>query len=195
MQSTQTNLRRRLYTKLEAVAYVKRGWAIFPLAPRMINDYCEPVRTTHEVGAVPTAHARPWTLTTVSEVDAHWEKYPDDEVAIRTGNGPTVLVLRPPVDDADKMVRADWLQRLGRPADVGSALGELHFYFQSCGLLTVTLDSRIELRATGGLVVAPPSRDALGCAYEWRNDQSDFPEVPDWLKISAFGATVITSER
>jgi hypothetical protein len=171
----------------EALCAVERGWTVVPVARPILNPRWVP-ESAVAVGGAPV----PWPgiegLCDAGDVSAFWDEWPNAQVALQTGGkSPVVLVCRPTVEPADELARDQIVQRVGRPPDVATALGELHFYFAdddkhpaASGIVA----SRIELRAAGALVLLPPSLDLWGNPHVWESSELSLEAVPEWLRDS-----------
>jgi hypothetical protein len=135
----------------QALAYAAAGWPVFPCKP----DAKEP----------DTAHGFKDATTDPVVIRAWWQRRPDRNVAIATGTpGPDVL-------DVDVSAEGTgWagfnrLKRVGLLTGAGAIVrtprGGLHAYYrgtgQPCGSLT-RAGHFIDFKASGGYVLAPPSR-------------------------------------
>jgi hypothetical protein len=162
-----------------ALSYAARGWPVFPC------------KTTTKEPATPTGFYD-------ASTDPEWVRYwfgtwPDLNVAIRTGYpGPDVLdidVRRTGTGWAalHRLNRAGLLagaQRLVRTPSTG-----LHAYFvgtgQPCGRLKA---HHVDLKATGGYVLAPPSyviTDDYSGPYVHVGDRDASLTPLDWSAVSA----------
>lgn len=180
-----------------ALRYALAGWPVFPCKPRL------------KVPAIPAAHPPQHpcrgecgqqghgfhdSVTDPDVIRAWWRKWPQANVAIRTGTpGPDVLDVdaRP---DGDGWAALNRLKRAGRltgaRALVRTRSGGLHVYFagtgQPCGRLT---RHHLDFKAQGGYVLAPPSfveADANGPAgtYELLDHRAGTAGL-DWGKVTA----------
>jgi hypothetical protein len=139
-----------------ALGYAALGWPVFPCRP----DRKDPL----------TLHGKDDAATDQATIRAWWKRWPDANVAIRTG--------APAVDVLDVDVRTEgngWppFGRLVRAGLLGGAIrlvrtrsGGLHVYYLGTGQGCRSLKGLfVDLKATGGYVLAPPSI-VEGQAYE-----------------------------
>lgn len=168
-----------------ALAYAKRGWAVIPLRPQDKRPLTE--------------HGVKDATTKLSQVAAWWGEYPDANVGIATGEPSGFFVVD--IDPRNRGMRldketreyvfeealaAEYDQRFTllaevetRRAQTGS--GGLHLLFTLPeGRLRGKLATGIDIKSTGGYIVAPPSVHPEGGVYEWLNDEDPAP-APDWL--------------
>jgi hypothetical protein len=151
-----------------AVAYAQNeGLYVFPLSPR---------------GKTPlTTHGLDDATVDVLTIEAWWDRWPDANVAIRTGD----LV----VIDED---------RIGALAELAESAGERmpetrisrtgkgrHYYFtqpagQRVRNTAGKLAQGIDTRGDGGYVVAPPSVHPDGGTYIWESTAEPAP-LPAWI--------------
>jgi hypothetical protein len=150
-----------------ALDYAQQGLHVFPLQPK---------------GKTPlTAHGLDDATIDLMTIETWWARWPQANVAIRTGD---LLVV-----DED---------RLGALDEVATALGETipetrvaqtasgrHFYFsqpegQRIRNTAGKLAEGIDTRGDGGYVVAPPSIHPSGAIYGWLSEANGVP-LPDWM--------------
>jgi hypothetical protein len=138
-------------------------------------------------------HKRPLTTNGLLDatcepdvIDRLWQRWPDANVAIRTGAPSGLVVL-----DVDGDQGADALHelerrhgRLPRTASVTTPRGGAHFYWRHPGRPVKTtagaLAPGIDVRGDGGYALVPPSVGANGRAYEW-DEQAPPAPMPAWL--------------
>ena len=165
-------------TRDAALDYLRRGWSVVALRPR---------------GKFPLVRWEPFQYRApeVAEVERWYRRWPDANVGIVTGqvSGLVVLDVDPRHGGEDSM--AEWAEAGRRFPDTVEATtggGGRHLYFQAPKVLLrnrVGLAPGIDLRANGGLIVAPPSLHPSGRRYAWRAGRgpADRPiaSLPDWL--------------
>ncbi len=104
---------------IAALEYAKRGFGVIP---------CN--------GKVPlTEHGVTDATTDPDRIEAWWQRWPDANVAISTGNGSSIVVLDVDGDDGSESLRK--LERrhgeLPRTASIKTPSGGSHFYFRHPG--------------------------------------------------------------
>ena len=151
----------------EAVEYHRRGWSPIPIKPRSkepnlreLRPYLTRKATQEELGA--------WS----------WPG-----VGIVTGPVSDVLLL-----DVDGPEGEAELQKHGHPVTpmVRTAGGGLHLYFkhpEQHVRTGIRVAPGLDVKASGGYVVAPPSVGPNGRAYEWiiSPEEAELADPPEWL--------------
>jgi putative DNA primase/helicase len=153
--------------RVEAAEYRRRGWSPIPIKPgskepnlRELRPYLTRKATQEELGA--------WS----------WSG-----VGIVTGPVSGVLVL-----DVDGPEGEDELQKHGHPVTpmVRTASGGLHLYFkhpEQHVRTGIRVAAGLDVKASGGYVVAPPSVGSNGRPYEWlvSPEETELADPPPWL--------------
>ena len=135
-----------------------------------------------------------WTVAASGDpttIASWWDGYPDASVGIATGAASNLIVL-----DIDPRHGGDLsLHHLMRQKEFPSTLcaatggGGQHMYYTASGVDTGNgaLANGIDLRGTGGLVIAPPSVHASGYRYMWNSDPATTPiaPLPTWISDEA----------
>jgi len=181
---TRCSLVARDFVFNSACEYIDHGWSVLPLHGK------RPALTSwreYQSARASVNQLREWF------VDASLN------VGVVTGRISELVVV-----DCDRIEDATfWREQFPKtPLAVRTGRGGSHFYYRyplshdisnRAGLL----DRRIDLRAEGGYVVAPPSRHPLGDHYEWEVGEgslNDIPEFsPDW--IAAESPAMTSSNR
>ena len=171
--------------KLEAaLAYISRGWAVFPLAPE---------------SKIPNKGSRSFkdSSTEYLKVRGWWEKNPAANIGIATGKISGLFVVD--LDDAEAGIEA-WNKLCEQHAQHEietlqslTVSGGRHLLFQyPLGDLNLGCSTKvsphIHTRGNGGYIVAPPSyaiTDTHAGPYAWLNPGAPISEMPLWL-ISIF---------
>lgn len=140
-----------------ALWYAGMGLAVFPVQAR---------------GKAPlTPHGCKDAATVRKQIEAWWDRWPEANIGIATGNG--LMVVDVDSHEADgkasmkeweavnRKLPMTWISRTGG--------GGLHVFFQTdeavrnrAGVLP-----GVDIRGVGGLIVAPPSIHESGKRYEW----------------------------
>lgn len=163
-----------------AVAYAARGWAVFPLSPR----------SKEPLGRL-APHAA-YSATTDAELVRSWFRAaPDANIAIACGAVSGFFVVDVDPRNAGDETLGGLEARFGALPETPRALtggGGAHYLFAlpRGTRLRGKLGVGIELKSTGGYIVAPPSvHPDTGRAYAWdaAADPDDTPiaDAPDWL--------------
>jgi len=173
-----------------AVAYARRGWAVFPLhspgdgpsgcdcGRRCGRDAAKHPRTTHgllDATTEPLVVAR-W-----------WEQHQNANIAIATGARSGLVVLDVDPRSGGEASLAAMTERHGalpETACVATGGGGLHYYFAHPGVQVGNSAGKfglgLDVRGDGGYVVAPPSVHVSGSAYTWLVACEPVP-MPEWL--------------
>ena len=158
--------------------YLRRGWPVVPIAP---------------AGKRPLVkwEAFQKRCPTMKELEGWFLRWPNANIAIVTGrlSGLAVLDIDPRHGGEDSLAELE--QDYGPLPETPEALtggGGRHLYF---GYPTSPLHNLaglkpgIDLRAEGGIVIAPPSLHASGRTYEWEvshhPDETPASDLPSWL--------------
>jgi len=120
-----------------------------------------------------------------------WERFPGTSVAIATGLSGLVVVDIDPRNGGDATLAA--LEADHGELDTVSATtggGGTHYYYRSPVPIVIpsranALGPGVDVKASGGYVIAPPSIHESGSTYRWNGGGSPFqrdPEaLPDWM--------------
>lgn len=153
-----------------AIDFAEMGYAVFPCVPGGKEPACE--------------HGCLDATTDTDQIEAWWTDRPDCNVGIATDG---LLVI-----DIDGRTNP-WLSTLGERIDdlmgcpaAWTPRGGQHLYFRGGGFRCTTsaIADKVDTRADGGYVVAPPSNRAEGGGYRWFPDRElerFLPEPPAWL--------------
>lgn len=153
-----------------ALDYAARGWPVFPCKPRGKDPL--------------TAHGFKDASTDPKQIKDWWTKWPEANVAIRTGEISKLYVIDLDIKpDAGKYGDEEldaWCEEQGglwiESLTVETGGGGKHLYFTSStsyGCKTGVLPA-VDIRGEGGYVIAPPSVHENGREYIW-----DIPDDND----------------
>jgi len=162
-----------------AYGYLDRGWSVVPVKPRE---------------KVPLVAWRAYQdrLPTREELGTWFRRWPDANIGIITGQISNLVVLDiDPRHGGDESLDRLALRsgRLPPTLTVRTGGGGRHFYFTALAEPAalpsrVSLAQGIDVRAEGGMVVAPPSVHPSGRRYEWvtgGDSCQDAVPLPHWL--------------
>lgn len=166
-----------------ALGYRRRGWSVIPLRPRA------------KLPIVPWEEFQ-HRLASEDEITDWFARTPNANVGIITGMVSGLAVLD--IDtghggfESLKMLEAEH-GALPATAMAETGGGGRHYYFASAlpGLRNrAALWPGIDLRAEGGMIVAPPSVHPTGRRYRWLADPADVEPaaMPQWLVDAALDA-------
>lgn len=168
-----------------------RGWEVFPCHGIDHRMRCGCGRADcGSPGKHPRLKHGLREATTDSRLIASWwRRWPQANVAIRTGAGSNLVVVDvdPPAGFTSLAALEDAHAPLDRTRLVQTGSGGNHYYFTHPGdgarianRASSVLGQGIDIRGDGGYVIAPPSRHVSGAGYRWMA-QGDPPPPPDWL--------------
>ena len=151
-----------------ALDYHERGWSVIPVSPGSKRPLV------------------PWKryqdrLATPDQIRGWFRKHPDANVGIVTGEISRLVVVDFDVDrGADPTAFA---KRFPTPLAVKTGGGGFHYYFalpEGETIRNSVGEDGIDIRATGGFVVAPPSVHATGQRYRWmkRKESAKAADLP-----------------
>ncbi len=180
--------------KLEStLKYSSWGWSVIPL--HSVKDgkcTCKDGAKCGKPGKHPILS---WIefqkrRATPEEIRAWWTKWPWANVAIITGLVSGIIVLDV---DGEQGVETLRKNRYAVPitARTGTGGGGWHHIFNHpgfecrnfAGKTGKTILSKVDFRADGGLIVAPPSIHLSGKPYEWiaTPEEENIKDAPSWL--------------
>lgn len=168
-----------------AERYASMGWAVFPLRPRGKEP-----RTKNGVKDA---------CCDIEQVRAFWERFPDSNIGIAMGEPSGGLVAIDVDEDGESgkdgmaAVRA-WERGHGELPETATALtgrGGTHMLYRMRGVKnSVNAELAVDIRSTGGYIVAPPSIHPNGSAYAWECDPEEYPVADADDNVRAFVASV-----
>ncbi len=173
-----------------ALAYAKAGRAVIPLHTPNAEDKCSCRKANcASVGKHPRTLRGVKDATTDPETIEKWfgRQWPDANIGIATGapSGFDCLDVDPRAGGDVSL--SELIEKHGPlPATAGVRTGGsgYHIYFTHSGIQFKNSASDIgdglDIRTTGGLVVAPPSLHVSGKRYEW-TDTTAPASMPAWL--------------
>jgi hypothetical protein len=174
-----------------ALAYAARDWCVFPVYETAARGHCACGRDCgRDAGKHPRWHREDLRhglkdATRKPDVICRWwTRWPDANIAVRTGDGLLVVDVDGPEGEAAlAALEARYgtlpptrTQRTGRE-------GGRHLFFTSAFGHTIgsrSLGPGLDLKADGGYVVVAPSRHASGRQYTWLSDCAAVPLPPSW---------------
>lgn len=168
-----------------ALVYVERGFRVLPL--HSIKDgLCTcGEKNCPSPGKHPrTAHGVKDVTTDLDTARRWWEKWPNSNIGVATGEPLIVLNVDLPkgpetlkkLAESGKLVPDTWTQRTGS--------GGLQYFFRCPSGIRLGNKTGfrpgLDFKAHDGYVVVPPSKHVSGQRYEWI-DLRELAAAPDWL--------------
>ena len=140
-----------------------------------------------------TYHGVKDATTDARTIRGWWGKEPNFNIGLATGAPSKVFVVDVDSEDGEAALSALEVDNDALPATVEVITGRgRHLYFKMPDVPVANSASRIaagiDVRGTGGYVLAPPSIHPSGRAYAWSVDSGDaFADAPRWLIDKATG--------
>jgi putative DNA primase/helicase len=176
-----------------ALTYAARGWPVLPLHTPTANAGCSCRRDCSHPGKHPRVrsgkdHAA--GSTDPRQITKWWRKWPDANVGIVTGAPSGLVVLDcDPRNGGDESLKA-WRLAHGdlpvTPTSQTGGGGSHRFLAHPGGEIRIkNIAPGLDIKADGGIIVAPPSLHASGSRYQWEASLSpidvDPAAVPEGL--------------
>ena len=168
--------------KEAALAYARRGWAVFPLKERGKDPL--------------TVHGFKDASTDPGQIERWWRRWPGANVGIATGAASGGLVVidldeKPDLGVDGMAALVEWERANGELPETSTSLtggGGTHLLFKSDYEVknSVNRDLGVDVRADGGYIVAPPSVHPSGGRYEWEADPDETPPAALSAHVAAF---------
>jgi hypothetical protein len=169
--------------------YATRGWPVLPCHTShhgscscAAADCASPAKHPRIAGGLRSA------TVDHHQIEQWWRRWPDANVAIRTGapSGLVVLDIDPRHGGDDTLAR---LEHDHGPLPAGRRVatggGGLHLYLCHPGGTVRNHAGRlgpgVDLRGDGGYILAPPSRHASGSTYTLLPGNRCLPDLPGWI--------------
>jgi hypothetical protein len=173
-----------------ALAYAARGFRVvplhFPVEPTQGVVACCSCgdRACAAIGKHPlTPHGLNDATHLRTQVDWYWQRWPEANIGLLTGELVDVLDVDGPQGQA---ALSQWAaeHRLRLDGPLAHSGRGWHYYLQASGARNrIGLLDHVDWRGRGGYVVAPPSQHANGHRYRWvRPLGSQFPPLPAELE-------------
>lgn len=178
-----------------ALSYARMGLAVFPChgIRHKAECTCRRGRACPDAGKHPrTPHGLSDATTDEDKINQWWTKWPNANVAIRTGAESGVWALDKDTHKGGEIALDDLISKYGElPATVEAITGGggSHLLFKHPGQKVKTTSDQLgpglDVRGDGGYIIASPSIHASGRTYEWESsadpDNMDVAEAPFWL--------------
>ena len=159
-----------------ALSYAQNGWPVFPLHNK-----------------IPFKDSQGYKDATTDEqqIQTWWTLHPTANIGLATGEKSGVIVLDIDPPEGHYSLQELQSQHSPLPETRRSRTGNkgLHFFFQyphdgNTYVNAVGLSGLegVDIRATGGYVVIPPSKLYGRLAYKWGNSETPIAPLPEWLR-------------
>jgi len=172
-----------------ALKYAARGWLVFPVHSLSSDLTCTcATKTCAAPGKHPATRTGLKEATTDKTQIKSWFQDTNYNVGIATGEVSDLTVID--IDIADGKKGAETWQKLieayGEPVTLMARTGSggMHLYFKYNSSLKTsadTLGEGVDVRNSGGFVVAPPSRHKSGGTYAWIDESIPLASLPHYL--------------
>lgn len=182
-----------------ALTYAGHGWPVFPLHG-IVRGRCTCGSDCDSPGKHPTVrHGLHEATTDQNVIKEWWNRWRYANVAIVTGDIAVVDIDLPrALESLDALVG-----KLPRTLAALTGGGGVHLVYNCDGSLRNHASHLpgigdlpgIDLRATGGYIVAPPSLHASGSRYEWLDPDVSISPAPDSLREQPRRPIVIAPPR
>jgi hypothetical protein len=170
-----------------ALNYAACGWAVFPCQPQ---------------GKAPvTCRALLDATTDAAQIQRWWRSAPTCNIGVATGEASKFFALDIDGDDGEASLRQLEAEHGKLPATLETITGKgRHCYFNINGHhirnSVSAIGAGLDIRGSGGYVLAPPSVHPTGRPYAWSVDGAEeSADAPDWLlqKINAVAGAVASA--
>jgi hypothetical protein len=191
-----------------ALSYAKRGWAVLPLWWIGADGRCACDNPNcgsagkHPIGKPEMApHGVKSATVDLDVIWTWWQCYPQANVGIATGepSGFWVLDIDGPEGAATLAEMEDHHGALPFSVRAQTGGGGEHRLFRHNGESIKNrvkdIGGGLDVRATGGYIVAPPSIHRTGAIYQWAPGPDEPAAAPSWLIEQVSGGTRRQRER
>lgn len=169
-----------------ALRYAARGWRVVPLHS-IRNGVC----TCSKAAECNSPAKHPRTLNGLKDassdpkqIERWWTQWRDANIGVLAGesSGLTIIDVDPRNGGDQSLAAISHL--LPETLTVQTGGGGLHLYFSHVDGLRNSADklgAGIDIKTTGGTVVAPPSHHFSGGYYRWLNEDAPIASLPDTI--------------
>jgi predicted P-loop ATPase len=169
-----------------ALRYGEMGWLVFPLHTAEPDGTCSCHKGRHcnrPAKHPRTPHGVDDASSDAQRIQGWWRRWPDANIGLAAGQGMATIL---DIDGDKGKVSIEEMATGLMPStpQVRTANG-LHIYFQFVpdARNRVRLAPGLDIRTSGGYVVAPPSVHHTGVLYEWLHPpNTPLAPMPDWLR-------------
>lgn len=175
-----------------ALRYHRSGWVPLPTFEIRTRNgrpvcSCPAGPGCASPGKHPRVRWRDLEVPDEDQIAAWWRRWPGAGIALRTGGATGLVVLDvDPAHGGDETLEALTRAEGALPATLAVATGGRgrHYYFSAPGAKLGNdagraLGPGLDVRADGGIVIAPPTRHLSGRRYEWAD--GPLAPLPAWI--------------
>lgn len=174
----------------QALEYASRGWAVFPIYEIYADGHCACGKSKCSAGKHPRISGGCKNATKEKhQIRRWWAKWPDANIGIATGKKSDFFVMdidpKNGGDESLKYILQNSSEHPPQTMVVATGGGGFHYYFDMPAGFDVKnsagkIAAGIDIRGTGGYVLAPPSNHVSGGLYEM---EWHYPIdcAPSWL--------------
>lgn len=177
----------------EALTLAAHGWSIVPVHTATAGRCSCGRHRCPSVGKHPRVLWERWMSRRAgpTEIGFWWDRWPDANIGVVTGWVSALVVVDiDPRNSGEASLGALEAEHEALPATVTSSTGGggRHLFFAHPTHLVPSrpLADGVDLKAEGGLIVAPPSRHSSGDEYRWQPghgpDRHELAPLPEWLE-------------
>lgn len=171
-----------------ALSYAARGWPVFPLY-YIVNGKCSCGKySCPQAGKHPCV--KEWDRVASTDPDiikSWWRRWPNANIAVKTGNGLIVVDVDPKHNGAEGLAALENKhEKLPPTLLVTTGSQGWHLYYTADEEIRNSasrLAPGVDIRGDGGYVVAPPSNHISGNSYEW-NNELPLAVLPQWARVN-----------
>lgn len=175
-----------------AIEYAGRGWSVFPLhSPSKHGCSCGRTDCSSPAKHPRTAHGLKDASRDPETIREWWTRWPDANIGIATGQPSGIFVVDLDGEAGRASVAELELQGLTFPPTLsvttGRADGGTHLYYRMPSGVDIHNDQsgrigpHIDVRGTGGYVVAAGSTHASGKMYRFVDPLAAIADAPGWV--------------
>jgi hypothetical protein len=173
-----------------ALSYASRGWAVLPChSPTGGGCTCSATECSSPGKHPRLVNGLTGATTDSSDIEGWWRRWPNANVAIRTGEVSGLVVIDIDRRGGGDGTLAKLVKQHGRlPKTLAVQTGDgVHLYFQHPGCPVPNDASRrlgpgIDIRGDGGYVLAPPSLHHNGRRYRALDATVPAAAIPVWMQ-------------
>ena len=176
-----------------ALKYASMGWHVFPVRPPVFNQNgtatcsCKDGAKCKSIGKHPRVFWSTEATTDSVIITDWWKRWPQDNIGIATGpSGLAVIDLDGPEGATTFNAIAPKERFIDLASRSGRSEGGYHLWFRvpkdiSISSKTNGIGEKVDIKADGGYIVAPPSLHKTGNRYSFYSDFVEPGELPPWL--------------